>query len=546
MHNVMSKKNLKFESDARKKIKKGVDKLARAVKSTLGPRGRNVVIEQSYGNPTTTKDGVSVAKEVNLKDSVENMGAQMVKEVAIQANDQAGDGTTTAIVLAQSIVNSGFEAVEQGYNPVELKRGIDKAVSEVSEKLTDLSKDVVSSEEVAQVGTISANNDPEIGGLLSTAMDKVGKEGVITVEEGNTSETSLEVVEGMQFDRGYISPYFITNKTSMKVELEDPYILIYDKRISALNDVMNILETAIQRKRSMLIIADDVEGEALATLVVNTIRGTFQVCAVKSPGFGEKKKAILDDIASLTGATVISEQAGIKLSEATTHHLGTSKRVVIDNKNTTIVDGAGDEAAIGERVASIKSEIESSTSDYDKEKLQERLAKLSGGVAVIKIGAESELEMKEKKDRLDDALNATKAAVEEGIIPGGGTALLKIAKDLKGKIKLKNKEQQHGAEIVLSACLAPFQTILSNAGLDSENVLSELPTTKKDINVGYDARNEEVVDMFKAGIIDPTKVTRTALQKAASVAGLILTTECVITNDPNSKPGMSKGMPPMM
>ena len=546
MHNVMSKKNLKFESDARKKIKKGVDKLARAVKSTLGPRGRNVVIEQSYGNPTTTKDGVSVAKEVNLKDSVENMGAQMVKEVAIQANDQAGDGTTTAIVLAQSIVNSGFEAVEQGYNPVELKRGIDKAVSEVSEKLTDLSKDVVSSEEVAQVGTISANNDPEIGGLLSTAMDKVGKEGVITVEEGNTSETSLEVVEGMQFDRGYISPYFITNKTSMKVELEDPYILIYDKRISALNDVMNILETAIQRKRSMLIIADDVEGEALATLVVNTIRGTFQVCAVKSPGFGEKKKAILDDIASLTGATVISEQAGIKLSEATTHHLGTSKRVVIDNKNTTIVDGAGDEVAIGERVASIKSEIESSTSDYDKEKLQERLAKLSGGVAVIKIGAESELEMKEKKDRLDDALNATKAAVEEGIIPGGGTALLKIAKDLKGKIKLKNKEQQHGAEIVLSACLAPFQTILSNAGLDSENVLSELPTTKKDINVGYDARNEEVVDMFKAGIIDPTKVTRTALQKAASVAGLILTTECVITNDPNSKPGMSKGMPPMM
>ena len=542
----MSKKNLKFESDARKKIKKGVDKLARAVKSTLGPRGRNVVIEQSYGNPTTTKDGVSVAKEVNLKDSVENMGAQMVKEVAIQANDQAGDGTTTAIVLAQSIVNSGFEAVEQGYNPVELKRGIDKAVSEVSEKLTDLSKDVVSSEEVAQVGTISANNDPEIGGLLSTAMDKVGKEGVITVEEGNTSETSLEVVEGMQFDRGYISPYFITNKTSMKVELEDPYILIYDKRISALNDVMNILETAIQRKRSMLIIADDVEGEALATLVVNTIRGTFQVCAVKSPGFGEKKKAILDDIASLTGATVISEQAGIKLSEATTHHLGTSKRVVIDNKNTTIVDGAGDEVAIGERVASIKSEIESSTSDYDKEKLQERLAKLSGGVAVIKIGAESELEMKEKKDRLDDALNATKAAVEEGIIPGGGTALLKIAKDLKGKIKLKNKEQQHGAEIVLSACLAPFQTILSNAGLDSENVLSELPTTKKDINVGYDARNEEVVDMFKAGIIDPTKVTRTALQKAASVAGLILTTECVITNDPNSKPGMSKGMPPMM
>lgn len=557
MHKDMSKKNLKFESEARKQIKKGVDKLAKAVKSTLGPRGRNVVIEQSFGNPTTTKDGVSVAKEVNLKDPVENMGAQMVKEVAIQANDQAGDGTTTAIVLAQSIIKNGFKAVSDGSNPVELKRGIDKAVSYVSDKLTKISKEVVSSEEVAQVGTISANNDPEIGGLLSTAMEKVGKEGVITVEEGNTSETTLEVVEGMQFDKGYISPYFITNKTSMKVELEDPYILIYDKKISALSDVMNILEAAIQRKRSMLIIADDVDGEALATLVVNTMRGTFQVCAVKSPGFGEKKRATLDDIAALTGATVLSEQIGTKLSEATVDHLGTSKRVVIDNKSTTIVDGSGEESAIGERVASIKNEIEKSTSDYDKEKLQERLAKLSGGVAVIKIGAESELEMKEKKDRLDDALNATKAAVEEGIVPGGGTALLKIGNSLDRILKvinqddivLDNDEQRLGANIIVSACYAPFNAILKNAGLDPKDIASQLPNSSlnsKGTNKGFDARNEKITDMFEAGIIDPTKVTRTALQKAASVAGLILTTECVITNDQDSKSGNTPGMPPMM
>ena len=544
----MAKKNLKFESYARQEIKAGVDKLAKAVKSTLGPRGRNVVIEQSYGSPTTTKDGVSVAKEVELEDAVENMGAQMVKEVAIQTNDQAGDGTTTAIVLAQSIVEQGFKAVSEGTNPVELKRGIDKAVTVVSDKLTEMSKEVVSSEEVAQVGTISANNDPEIGGLLSTAMEKVGKEGVITVEEGNTSETSLEVVEGMQFDRGYISPYFITNKTSMKVELEDPYILLYDKRITALNDVMKILESAVQQSRSMLIVAEDIEGEALATLVVNNLRGTFQVCAVKAPGFGDKRKAMLEDIATLTGATVISSDRGMKLAEATTDHLGTCKRVVVDNKTTTVVDGAGEETDIVSRVETIKSEIESSTSDYDREKLQERLAKLSGGVAVIKIGAESELEMKEKKDRLDDALNATKAAVEEGVVPGGGTALLKIAKSLKN-VEVDNDEQKLGANIIVNACYAPFKAIMVNAGLEPETVFSKLPTTKKDINVGFDARNEKYTDMFKAGIIDPTKVTRTALQKAASVAGLILTTECVITNIPSDDDdtGMpQQGMPPMM
>ena len=556
----MAKKNLKFNSDARQKIKKGVDKLAKAVKSTLGPRGRNVVIEQSYGSPTTTKDGVSVAKEVNLKNPVENMGAQMVKEVAIQANDQAGDGTTTAIVLAQSIVNHGFDAVSDGINPVELKRGIDKAVSYVSSKLTEISKEVVSSEEVAQVGTISANNDPEIGGLLSTAMEKVGKEGVITVEEGNTSETTLEVVEGMQFGRGYISPYFITNKTSMKVELDDPYILLYDKKITALNDVMKILETAVQQNRSMLIVAEDIEGEALATLVVNNLRGTFQVCAVKAPEFGEKRKAMLEDIATLTGATVISSDRGMKLAEATTEHLGTCKRIVVDNKTTTVVDGAGEETAIAARVETVKSEIENATSDYDKEKLQERLAKLSGGVAVIKIGAESELEMKEKKDRLDDALNATKAAVEEGVVPGGGTALLKIGNSLERMLKvinqddivLDNDEQRLGANIVVSACYAPFKAIMKNAGLDSQEISAKLPKAKLDsdgTNVGFDARNEVVTDMFEAGIIDPTKVTRTALQKAASVAGLILTTECVITNIPedDTDAGMpQQGMPPMM
>jgi len=557
----MAKKNLKFESSARQGIKSGVDKLTRAVKSTLGPRGRNVVIEQAYGSPTTTKDGVTVAKEIELEDSIENLGAQMVKEVAIQTNDQAGDGTTTAIVLAHSIVKHGFKAVSKGTNPIELKRGIDKAVNYVSGKLTEISKEVISSEEVAQVGTISANNDPEIGGLLSTAMEKVGKEGVITVEEGNTSETTLEVVEGMQFDRGYISPYFITNKTSMKTELEDPYILLYDKRITALNDVMKILESAVQQSRSMLIVAEDIEGEALATLVVNNLRGTFQVCAIKAPGFGDKRKAMLEDIATLTGATVISSDRGMKLSEATIDDLGTCKRVVVDNKTTTVVDGAGKETDIATRVESIKSEIESSTSDYDKEKLQERLAKLSGGVAVIKIGAESELEMKEKKDRLDDALNATKAAVEEGVVPGGGTALLKIGNSLsrmlqvinQDDIVLDNDEQKLGADIVVSACYAPFKAIMKNAGLDPQEISAELPTavlSSKGTNIGFDARNEKITDMFEAGIIDPTKVTRTALQKAASVAGLILTTECVITNiSEEGKPtaGMPpQGMPPMM
>jgi len=557
----MAKKNLKFESSARQGIKSGVDKLTRAVKSTLGPRGRNVVIEQAYGSPTITKDGVTVAKEIELEDSIENLGAQMVKEVAIQTNDQAGDGTTTAIVLAHSIVKHGFKAVSKGTNPIELKRGIDKAVNYVSGKLTEISKEVISSEVVAQVGTISANNDPEIGGLLSTAMEKVGKEGVITVEEGNTSETTLEVVEGMQFDRGYISPYFITNKTSMKTELEDPYILLYDKRITALNDVMKILESAVQQSRSMLIVAEDIEGEALATLVVNNLRGTFQVCAIKAPGFGDKRKAMLEDIATLTGATVISSDRGMKLSEATIDDLGTCKRVVVDNKTTTVVDGAGKETDIATRVESIKSEIESSTSDYDKEKLQERLAKLSGGVAVIKIGAESELEMKEKKDRLDDALNATKAAVEEGVVPGGGTALLKIGNSLsrmlqvinQDDIVLDNDEQKLGADIVVSACYAPFKAIMKNAGLDPQEISAELPTavlSSKGTNIGFDARNEKITDMFEAGIIDPTKVTRTALQKAASVAGLILTTECVITNiSEEGKPtaGMPpQGMPPMM
>ena len=539
-------KKLIFSEEARVELLKGVEQLSDAVRSTLGPKGRTVVIEKSFGGPNVTKDGVSVAKEIELEDPIQNAGAQMVKEAASKTNDEAGDGTTTATVIAHTILKEGFKKIANGANPIELKRGIDKTVIDVVQYLKDNARPVNGTEEIAQVGTISANNDLSIGNIIAQAMDKVGENGVITVEEGKTSETELDVVEGLQFDRGYSSPYFVTNAEKMSVELEEPYILLYDKKISTMKDILPLLEQSMQQDKPMVIIAEDIDGEALSTLVVNKVRGTLKVATVKAPGFGAKRIEQLEDIAVLINGTVISEKVGMSLEDATLEHLGTAEKVTITKDSTTIVNGYGDSSLVEERIGQIASQIERTESEYEKEKLQERLAKLSGGVAVIKIGAESELEMKEKKDRLDDALNATKAAVEEGIIPGGGTALLKIAKDLKGKIKLKNKEQQHGAEIVLSACLAPFQTILSNAGLDSENVLSELPTTKKDINVGYDARNEEVVDMFKAGIIDPTKVTRTALQKAASVAGLILTTECVITNDPNSKPGMSKGMPPMM
>ena len=544
----MGKKNLKFDTSARSDVKTGVDKLAKAVKSTLGPRGRNVVIEQSFGNPITTKDGVSVAKEIELEDSIENLGAQMVKEVAIQTNDQAGDGTTTAIVLAQGIVEEGFKKVSEGSNPVDLKKGIEKAVACLSEKLGSLSRPIQSDEEIAQVGTISSNNDKEIGDLLSTAMKKVGKDGVITIEDGKSAETTLEVVEGLQFDRGYISPYFINNKTAMKVELDNPYVLLYDKKISSINDVMKVLEQAVQQNRAMLIIAEDIDGEALATIVVNNLRGTFQVCAVKAPGFGDKRKAMLEDIATITGGTVISSDRGMKLSEITTEELGEARRVVVDNKNTTIVDGFGDPFGIGERVASIKQEIEESNSDYDREKLQERLAKLSGGVAVINIGAESELEMKEKKARFEDSLNATKAAVEEGIVPGGGIALLRLVGDKKSfvnSIKTLNKSQTEGVEIVAEACLTPFKTIMDNAGLDWKPILEGLPNAEKYPNFGYDAHGEGYVNMFEAGIVDPTKVTRTALQKAASVAGLILTTECVITNIPKEDVQNGNPAPPV-
>jgi chaperonin GroEL len=529
----MAAKDVKFGRDAREGILKGVDTLANAVKVTLGPKGRNVVIEKSFGAPRITKDGVSVAKEIELKDKYENMGAQMLREVASKTNDLAGDGTTTATVLGQAIVREGMKSVAAGMNPMDLKRGIDTAVAKVVENLKSRSKDVTGSSEIAQVGIISANGDKEVGEKIAEAMDKVGKEGVITVEEAKGLEFELDVVEGMQFDRGYLSPYFITNPDKMTVELENPYILIHEKKLSSLKDMLPVLEAAMQSGRPLLIIAEDIEGEALATLVVNKLRGGLKVAAVKAPGFGDRRKAMLQDIAILTQGEMISEDLGIKLENVTLGMLGEAKRVTIDKDNTTIVDGAGSEDDIKARVAEIKTQMENTTSDYDREKLQERLAKLAGGVAVIKVGGASEVEVKERKDRVDDALHATRAAVEEGIVPGGGTALLYATKALEG-LKGDNDDQTRGIDIVRRAIVAPVRQIAENAGHDGAVVSGNLLREDNE-SQGFNAATDTYEDLVKAGVIDPTKVVRVALQDAASVAGLLITTEAAITEAPEDK-----------
>ena len=531
-------KEISYNLEARNALKAGVDKLANAVKVTLGPKGRNVVIEKKFGAPTVTKDGVTVAKEVELEDKLEDVGAQMVKEVASKTSDVAGDGTTTATVLAQALVAEGLKNVTAGANPMSIKRGIDAATTSVVEALQKQSKDLPDSEQIANVGKISANNDQEIGEKIAEAMEKVGKDGVITVEESKTAETFLETVEGMQFDRGYLSPYFVTNSDNMEAELEDAYLLIYDKKISNMKDLLPLLEKVVQTGKPVMIIAEDVEGEALATLVVNKLRGTFKVLAVKAPGFGDRRKAMLEDIAVLTGATVISEDAGYKLDNATLDYLGTCKRVVSDKDNTTIVGGNGSSDSIKARINEIKVQIEKTTSDYDKEKLQERLAKLSGGVAVINVGAATEVEMKEKKARVEDALHATRAAVEEGIIPGGGVALLRSVSGLD-KVKLDDEEMV-GVDIMRRALEAPIRQICSNAGVEASIVTQAVREGKGDY--GYDARNDEYVNMFKVGIIDPTKVARVAVQNATSIAGMILTTEAAVTEIPEKDP---PAMPPM-
>ncbi len=528
----MSSKIITFNTEARASLKKGVDTLANAVKVTLGPKGRNVVIDKKFGAPTITKDGVTVAKEIEIEDPVENMGAQMVKEVASKTSDVAGDGTTTATVLAQAIYREGLKHVTSGANPMDLKRGIDKAVSELVKGLKDISSPIKENKEIAQVGSISANNDKYIGDLIAQAMDKVGKDGVITVEEAKGTETTVDVVEGMQFDRGYLSPYFVTNAESMETELEDPYILIYDKKISTMKDLLPILEKSAQSGRAMLIIAEDIEGEALATLVVNKLRGTLKICAVKAPGFGDRRKAMLEDIAVLTKGTVISEEQGYKLENATLAYLGTAKRVVIDKDNTTIVEGAGDPADIKKKVGDIKGQMDKTTSDYDKEKLQERLAKLSGGVAVLKIGASTEIEMKEKKARVEDALHATRAAVEEGIVPGGGVALLRVASKLDA-LKEDNHDIMTGIGIIRKAIEEPIRQIVDNAGLEGSVVINKVKEGKG--NYGFNAATEVYEDLVKAGVIDPTKVTRIALENAASVAGLLLMTEACIVERPEKK-----------
>ncbi|HKJ31832.1 MAG TPA: chaperonin GroEL [Balneolales bacterium] len=535
-----------YNIEARDALKRGVDKLADAVKVTLGPRGRNVVIEKSFGAPTITKDGVTVAKEIELSGKVENMGAQMVKEVASKTSDNAGDGTTTATVLAQAIVNAGLKNVTAGANPMDLKRGIDTAVEAIVKELKNISRDISDRNEIAQVGTISANNDETIGNLIADAMEKVGKDGVITVEEAKGTETYLETVEGMQFDRGYLSPYFVTNSDNMQAELEDPYILIFDKKISNMKDLLPVLEKVIQTSKPLLIIAEDVEGEALATLVVNKLRGSLKIAAVKAPGFGDRRKAMLEDIAILTGGTVISEERGYKLENATLDMLGQSARITIDKDNTTIVDGRGKEDDIKARINQIKTQIENTTSDYDREKLQERLAKLSGGVAVLYIGAASEVEMKEKKARVEDALHATRAAVEEGIVPGGGVALLRAVHAVDD-LKAENEDQQVGFEIVRRAIEEPLRIISSNAGVEGSIVVQKVKEGKD--NFGFNARTEVYEDLVKAGVIDPTKVTRTALENAASVSGLLLTTEAVISEKPSDNDdkggGAGAGMPDM-
>jgi chaperonin GroEL len=538
----MAAKELHFNTDARASLKRGVDQLAQAVKVTLGPKGRNVVIDRKFGAPTVTKDGVTVAKEVELSDPIENMGAQMVKEVATKTSDLAGDGTTTATVLAQAIFREGLKNVTAGGNPMAIKRGIDKAVEQVVKELKSISTPTKGKKEIAQVGTISANNDEEIGNLIADAMEKVGKDGVITVEEARGLETTLETVEGMQFDRGYLSPYFVTDPERMEAVLEDALVLIHDKKISSMKDLLPVLEKVAQLGRPLLIIAEDVEGEALATLVVNKLRGTLRVCAVKAPGFGDRRKAMLQDIAILTGGQVVSEEVGFKLENATLNELGKGKRIVIDKDNTTVVDGAGASEQIKGRIEEIRVAIDKSTSDYDREKLQERLAKLSGGVAVIHVGAATETEMKEKKARVEDALHATRAAVEEGIVPGGGVALLRIQRKIRD-FKLDDAEEQIGVSIVLRALEEPIRQIVENAGAEGSIVVDKVRTADSD-TYGFNARTEQYEDLVEAGVIDPTKVTRTALQNAASIASLLLTTECVVVEkkeDEKAAPAMPGG-----
>jgi chaperonin GroEL len=536
----MTAKLIKYNTDARTALKRGVDQLADAVKVTLGPKGRNVVIDKKFGAPTVTKDGVTVAKEIELQDPLENMGAQMVREVASKTSDVAGDGTTTATVLAQAIVREGFKNVTAGANPMDLKRGIDLAVTKIVEGLKELSKPVdgTNKKEIAQVGAISANNDNLIGDLIADAMMKVGTDGVITVEEAKGTDTQIDVVEGMQFDRGYLSPYFVTDAETMEASLENPQILIHDKKISAMKDLLPILEKVAQTGSPILVIAEDVEGEALATLVVNKLRGTLKVCAVKAPGFGDRRKAMLEDIAVLTGGTVVSEEQGYKLENTTLSYLGRAKKVTIDKDNTTIVEGAGKKDEIKKRINEIRAQIDKTTSDYDKEKLQERLAKLSGGVAVLKIGAATEVEMKEKKARVEDALHATRAAVEEGIVPGGGVAFLRAAKKLDG-LKGDNEDQRTGIEIVQRSIEEPIRQIVSNAGMEPSVVVNKVKEGKDDF--GFNALTEQYENLIKAGVIDPTKVARIAMENASSVAGLLLTTEATVVEKPEEK----KPMPPM-
>jgi chaperonin GroEL len=541
-------KKIFFETDAREKLKKGVDALANAVKVTLGPKGRNVVLEKKYGAPVVTKDGVTVAKDVEIKDPVENMGAQLLKEVASKTADMAGDGTTTATVLAQAIFNAGLKNVAAGANPMDLKRGIDKAVAAVVEHLKKQSKQIKDTKEIAQVATISANSDEEIGELIAKAMEKVGKDGVITIEEAKGTTNDLKTVEGMQFDRGYLSPYFVTNTEKMEAELDKPFILITEKKISSMKEILPVLEQVAQSGRPLLIIAEDVDGEALATLVVNRLRGTLKVCAVKAPGFGDRRKAMLQDIAILTGGEVISEEKGFTL-ESAGNYLGEAKRVIVDKDNTTIVDGKGSKDAVKARINEIKAQIETTTSDYDREKLQERLAKLSGGVAILYVGAATEVEMKEKKDRMDDALHATRAAIAEGIVAGGGVALVRAIEALDS-VKVENDDQKTGVNIVRQALEAPLRTIVANAGVEGSVIVNKVKEGEKDF--GYNARLNKFENMFEAGIIDPTKVTRLALENAASIAGLLLTTECVIAEEPEESKaagmpaGMGGGMDGMM
>ena len=544
----MAAKDVKFGNDARVKMLRGVNVLADAVKVTLGPKGRNVVLDKSFGAPTITKDGVSVAREIELEDKFENMGAQMVKEVASKANDAAGDGTTTATVLAQAIITEGLKAVAAGMNPMDLKRGIDKAVTAAVEELKALSVPCSDSKAIAQVGTISANSDETVGKLIAEAMDKVGKEGVITVEDGTGLQDELDVVEGMQFDRGYISPYFVTDTEKMECQMENPYILIYDKKISALKDLLPILEPVVQSGRPLLIIAEDIDSEALATLVVNRLRGSLKICAVKAPGFGDRRKAMLEDIAVLTGGTVVSEEKGLKLEGTTLDMLGTAEKVTTDKDTTTIVNGAGDKEAIQARIGQIKIQMENTTSDYDKEKLQERLAKMAGGVAVLYVGAPSEVEMKEKKDRVDDALHATRAAIEEGTVPGGGVAYIRAIEALEG-FKGDNEDETTGIEIVKRAIEEPLRQIVANAGKEGAVIVQKVKEGKGDF--GYNARKDCFENLCAAGVIDPAKVTRVALENAASIAGMFLTTECVIADKKEETPApaaapMGGGMGGMM